>query len=108
MSSADTQIRSSAPSRSSTYLDVKFPVQQYVLCLQIMMQEGRIHVVKKVNPQRNLVQNPESQRPAQPGVGVFLQEEEMVKVITGVLMTLCLLKARDSVRVGSLHRCKSM
>lgn len=64
--------------------------------------------MEKVNPQRNLIQNPESQRPAEPGVEVFLQEERMVKVIMGVLTTLCLLQARDSVRVGSWHRRTSM
>lgn len=43
--------------------------------------------MKKVNPQRNLIENPESQRPAKPGVDVFLQEEMMVKVIMGDLMS---------------------
>lgn len=52
---------------------MKFPVQENVLRLQIMMQEGRVHVVEKVNPQGNLIQNPEAQRPAETRVDVFLQ-----------------------------------
>lgn len=65
----------SVPSCSSTYLYMKFPIQKYVLCLQIMMQEGRIHVVEKIYPQRDLIENPESQRPAKSWVDVLLQEE---------------------------------
>lgn len=45
--------------------------------------------MKKVNPQGNLIQNPESQRPAKPGVDVFLQGEMVVKVIIGVLIAPC-------------------
>lgn len=53
---------------------MKFPIQENVLRLQIMMEEGRVHVVEKINPQGNLIQNPESQRPAETRVDVFLQE----------------------------------
>lgn len=66
---------------------MKFPVQENVLRLQIMMQEGRVHVVEKINPQGNLIQNPEAQRPVETRVDVFLQGGGGRRESLGVLTT---------------------
>lgn len=66
---------------SRTYFDVKFTIQQNVLRLQILMQEGWVHIVKEIDPQGDLVQNPQSQRPGELRVQVLLWTRTIVQVL---------------------------
>lgn len=72
---------------SCTYFDMKFTIQQNVLCLQILMQEGRVHIVKEIDPQGNLIQNPQSQRPGERRVQVLLWTCKIVQVLMTHVIT---------------------
>lgn len=72
---------------SCTYFDVKFTIQQNILRLQILMQEGRVHIVKEIDPQGDLVQNPQSQRPGELRVQVLLWTRTIVQVLITHVIT---------------------
>lgn len=74
-------------SHSCTYFDMKFTIQQNVLRLQILMQEGRVHIVKEIDPQGDLIQNPQSQRPGELRVQVLLWTCTVVHVLITHVIT---------------------
>lgn len=65
---------------------MKFTIQQNVLRLQILMQEGRVHIVKEIDPQGDLIQDPQSQRPGKPRVQVLLWTCTIVQVLINTLL----------------------